>query len=149
MSGARLMVALAAGLLFGLGLSLSGMLDPTRVRGFLDVTGDWDPSLVFVLGGAVSVAALGYLVSLRMPRPALDSSFQIPQGRPIDAPLIVGSAIFGIGWGLSGFCPGPAFAAISTGAIPVLVFTLAMVTGMAGYNALKRRNASLHTASRS
>ncbi len=139
MIAARLSAALLAGLVFGLGLSLSGMLDPTRVRGFLDVTGEWDPSLVFVLGGAVSVSALGYLASRRLAHPVLDATFQIPRNRRIDTPLILGSAIFGIGWGVSGFCPGPAVAALSTGSLPVLVFVTAMVLGMAASVALDRR----------
>jgi uncharacterized protein len=131
-SGAvRPLAALGAGLLFGLGLSLSGMLDPARVRGFLDVAGAWDPSLVFVLGGAVSVSALGYALSRRLPRPALAASFDLPTARRIDAPLVAGAALFGVGWGLAGFCPGPAVAALSTGAAPVLVFVAAMLAGMA------------------
>jgi len=142
-SPARLLTALMAGLIFGLGLSLSGMLDPTRVRGFLDVTGAatgrWDPSLVFVLGGAVTVSALGYLLSRRLPRPVLDAAFQIPTNRRIDAPLILGSAVFGIGWGLSGFCPGPAVAALATGERAVLVFVVAMVAGMAAHRVLARK----------
>ncbi|WP_246688032.1 YeeE/YedE family protein [Methylobacterium sp. WL120] len=129
----RILAGLAAGLVFGLGLSLSGMLDPVRVRGFLDVTGPWDPSLMFVLGGAVTVSALGYLLSRRLPRPVLDERFQIPTNRRIDPALVGGSALFGIGWGLSGFCPGPAVAALSIGGLPVVVFVLAMLAGMAGH----------------
>jgi len=135
----RPLAALAAGLLFGLGLSLSGMLDPARVRGFLDVGGAWDPSLVFVLGGAVSVSALGYLVSRRLRRPVLADSFDLPRSRRIDAPLVGGAALFGIGWGLSGFCPGPAVAALSTGAVPVLVFVAAMLVGMVAHDLTRRR----------
>jgi uncharacterized membrane protein YedE/YeeE len=131
---ARPLAALAAGLLFGLGLSLSGMLDPARVRGFLDVAGAWDSSLVFVLGGAVSVSALGYRLSRRLRRPALAETFDLPTARRIDAPLVLGAALFGIGWGLSGFCPGPAVAALSTGAAPVLVFVAAMLLGMAAHD---------------
>ncbi|SDN64800.1 hypothetical protein SAMN05216360_11010 [Methylobacterium phyllostachyos] len=139
MSGAaRSLAALAAGLLFGLGLSLSGMLDPARVRGFLDVGGAWDPSLVFVLGGAVSVSALGYLLSRRLRRPALAETFDLPTARRIDPPLVGGAALFGIGWGLSGFCPGPAIAALSTGAAPVLVFVAAMLVGMAAQVLIRR-----------
>ena len=127
----QILAALASGLVFGLGLALSGMLDPARVRGFLDVAGAWDPSLVFVLGGAVTVSGLGYLVSRRRARPVLETGFDMPTRRRIDAPLVGGAALFGIGWGLSGFCPGPAVAALSTGAIPVLVFVAAMLAGMA------------------
>ena len=134
MSGAaRPLAALAAGLLFGLGLALSGMLDPARVRGFLEIGGAWDPSLVFVLGGAVSVSALGYALSRRLARPALAETFDLPTSRRIDGPLVLGAALFGIGWGLSGFCPGPAVAALSTGAAPALVFVAAMLVGMAAH----------------
>jgi len=137
---ARPLVALVAGLTFGLGLALSGMLDPARVRGFLDIGGAWDPSLVFVLGGAVSVSALGYGLSRRLPRPALARTFDLPTSRRIDAPLVLGAALFGIGWGLSGFCPGPAVAALSTGAAPVFVFVTAMLLGMAASELRVRRS---------
>ena len=135
----RLLAALAAGLIFGLGLSLSGMLDPARVQGFLDVTGAfdrrqaWDPTLAFVLGGAVSVAGLGYAVARRLPRPALAIAFDLPTNHRIDSSLIGGAALFGIGWGLSGLCPGPAVAALSTGALPVAVFVAAMLVGMTAH----------------
>ncbi|MFK5599690.1 DUF6691 family protein [Methylobacterium sp. HMF5984] len=129
----RLLAGLVAGVIFGVGLSVSGMLDPVRVRGFLDVTGAWDPSLMFVLGGAVAVSALGYRLSRRLPRPVLADAFQIPTNRRIDAALVGGSAVFGIGWGLSGFCPGPAVAALSTGRLPVAVFVAAMLVGMAAH----------------
>jgi hypothetical protein len=131
--GARILAALAAGLLFGLGLALSGMLDPARVRGFLDIGGAWDPSLVFVLGGAVSVSALGYGFSRRLARPALAGSFDLPTSRRIDRPRVLGASLFGSGWGLSGCCPGPAVAALSTGAAPVLVFVATMLLGMAAH----------------
>ena len=145
MSAARLLAALAAGLIFGLGLSLSGMLDPARVQGFLDVTGafdgrgTWDPTLAFVLGGAVSVAGAGYALARRLPRPAFDGTFQYPTNRQIDRPLLGGAALFGVGWGLSGFCPGPAVAALSTGAPPVAVFVAAMLLGMAAHHRLAVR----------
>lgn len=129
----RLPATLGSGLIFGLGLSLSGMLDPVRVRGFLDVTGAWDPSLMFVLGGAVTVSAIGYRIARRLPKPAFAADFEIPANRRIDARLIGGSALFGIGWGLSGFCPGPAVAALSTGALPVAVFVATMLVGMAAH----------------
>lgn len=129
----RVLAALCSGLIFGFGLSLSDMLNPTRVRGFLDVTGAWDPSLMFVLGGAVTVSALGYQLSRRLAKPALAADFQIPANRRIDRELIAGSAMFGIGWGLSGLCPGPAVAALSTGALPVAVFVATMLVGMAAH----------------
>ncbi|MBE7244970.1 MAG: YeeE/YedE family protein [Actinomycetospora chiangmaiensis] len=146
-AASRVVAALASGLIFGLGLALSGMLDPARVRGFLDVAGAWDPSLVFVLGGAVTVSALGTLASRRRAGPVLGARFDWPAKRRIDAPLIGGAALFGIGWGLSGFCPGPAVAALSTGATPVLVFAAAMLAGMAlhdlGRGAAERRSTAL------
>ena len=135
----RILAALAAGLVFGLGLALSGMLDPARVRGFLDVAGAWDPSLVFVLGGAVTVSGLGYALARRRPRPALAATFDLPRARRIDARLILGAVLFGVGWGLSGFCPGPAVAALSTGAGPVLVFVAAMLAGMGAHALLRGR----------
>lgn len=147
-AGGRAAVALAAGLVFGFGLSLSGMLDPARVRGFLDVAGDWDPSLAFVLGGAVTVSGAGYALARRLRRPALDGRFHEPAKGRIDPPLILGAGLFGIGWGLSGFCPGPAVAALSTGALPVAVFVLAMVAGM-GAHALLRSPGGRPAPSRS
>jgi hypothetical protein len=132
-------------LLFGLGLALSGMLDPARVRGFLAVGGAWDPSLVFVLGGAVSVSALGYALSRHLRRPVFAEHFDLPTFRRIDPPLVLGAALFGIGWGLSGFCPGPAVAALSTGTPPVFVFVAAMLVGMAIHH-LGRRGAGIVTA---
>ncbi|RZK96977.1 MAG: YeeE/YedE family protein [Methylobacterium sp.] len=128
-----LLVALGSGFVFALGLGVSGMTSQAKVLGFLDVTGAWDPSLMFVLGGAVAVSALGYRLSRRLPRPVLADAFQIPTNRRIDAALVGGSAVFGIGWGLSGFCPGPAVAALSTGRLPVAVFVAAMLVGMAAH----------------
>ena len=126
----RVLSALASGLIFGLGISASGMLDPARVRGFLDVTGAWDPSLAFVLGGAVIMATIGYRLSLLSGRPLLDDRFRLPTKARIDPPLILGSAIFGIGWGLAGFCPGPAVASLSLGLAPTILFVVAMLIGM-------------------
>ncbi|MCZ7497538.1 YeeE/YedE family protein [Agrobacterium rhizogenes] len=128
---ARVVLALAAGALFGFGLSLSGMVDPARVSGFLDVaSGHWDPSLMFVLGGAVMVAVPGVLLSRRLPKPVLAEDFNLPAKSRIDRPLITGSAIFGVGWGLAGFCPGPALSALALGLVPVVLFVSAMIAGM-------------------
>ncbi|GLQ78939.1 membrane protein [Mesorhizobium huakuii] len=126
--------ALAAGTLFGLGLALSGMLDPVRVQGFLDIFGAWDPSLAFVLGGAVAVAMAGMAWLRRMSRPLLADRFHLPMKSPIDARLVVGSAIFGLGWGLGGFCPGPAVASLSLGLTPTLVFVAFMLAGMVAHD---------------
>lgn len=138
MSGflARALGALCCGLIFGLGLSMSGMLDPVRVRGFLDIAGAWDPSLAFVMGGAVAVTFCGLIVVRRMPRPLLGKHFDLNADRTVDARLLGGSALFGIGWGMAGFCPGPAIAALSTGLLPVLVFVVAMVAGMVVHDRL-------------
>ncbi|WP_020186254.1 DUF6691 family protein [Methylopila sp. 73B] len=130
MNGARVIAAGLSGLVFGFGLALSGMLDPARVRGFLDVFGAWDPSLAFVLGGAVAVASVGVWLSRRLPRPILDESFHLPQGRTIDGRLVGGAAIFGVGWGLAGLCPGPAVASITLGVPATLLFLAAMAAGM-------------------
>lgn len=126
----QIAAALLCGTLFGFGLSLSGMLDPARVQGFLDPFGAWDPSLIFVLGGAVAIAMAGMVLVRRMAHPVLADTFQIPTNRTIDRPLLVGSGLFGIGWGLGGFCPGPALSALSFGSSTVLIFVLAMLVGM-------------------
>jgi uncharacterized membrane protein YedE/YeeE len=127
----RIVVALFAGALFGFGLSLSGMLDPARVLGFLDLaSGHWDPSLAFVLGGALLVAVPGVMLQRRLRRPWLYDSFHLPGKTEIDGRLVAGSALFGAGWGLAGFCPGPAIAALSMGLAPVVLFVAAMAAGM-------------------
>ena len=131
----RTLAALGCGLVFGLGLAVSGMMDPAKVIGFLDVAGDWDPTLVFVMGGALLVTIPAYRVILNRRRPVLAIGFSLPTKKNLDAPLIWGSAIFGVGWGLVGFCPGPAVAAIGTGLPAVLGFVAAMVAGMALHTA--------------
>ncbi|WP_429815774.1 DUF6691 family protein [Ensifer sp. B1-9] len=144
MNGAvfRLAATLVSGLVFGFGLSLSGMLDPARVRAFLDVTGNWNPSLAFVLGGAVSVSALGVLLTRRLKRPLFDETFHLPDNQTIDRRLIGGSAIFGIGWGLVGLCPGPALASLSLGLPVTMLFVAAMVAGMLIHDRLVARRPS-------
>ena len=127
---ARSAVGLCAGLLFGFGLALSGMMDPGRVQSFLDVTGPWSANLAFVLAGAVLVALIGVRVSKRMVRPVLDEAFHVPTRSTIDPSLVVGAALFGIGWGLAGFCPGPAIASLSLGVTEVWGFVVAMTIGM-------------------
>lgn len=126
-----LLLPLLSGLLFGLGLVVSGMADPAKVLNFLDVAGTWDPSLAFVMGGAVIVATIGFRLALRQPHPWVAPRFHMPTARQIDAHVIVGPAIFGIGWGLSGICPGPALTSLTLGAPGVLVFVPAMFAGMA------------------
>ncbi|MEE9926091.1 MAG: YeeE/YedE family protein [Brucella anthropi] len=126
----RILTALAAGLLFGLGLAISGLLNPAKVKAFLDITGAWDPSLIFVLGAGVIVAFIGYRIAFAVNKPLLDAQLHLPAKTRIDRPLILGSAIFGVGWGLAGFCPGPAIASLSLGLLPAVIFAVAMVIGM-------------------
>ncbi len=132
----RLIVALAIGALFGAGLALSAMIDPARVLGFLDIAGRWDPTLAFVMGGALIPSAIAYRWRRAMDRPRLADSFDVPDAAPIDRRLIVGALLFGVGWGLVGFCPGPALAALPLGGWPVLAFVGAMVVGMAFHDRL-------------
>jgi uncharacterized protein len=123
--------AFAAGLVFGLGLIVARMVDPAKVLGFLDLAGAWDPSLAFVMGGAVAVAAVGFRLAARRSNPLAASQFQLPAGRGIDSRLMVGSALFGVGWGLVGICPGPGIVALAFGNGKAAVFMAAMVAGMA------------------
>jgi uncharacterized membrane protein YedE/YeeE len=124
------LVNLALGLLFGIGLVVSGMSDPAKVLNFLDLFGIWDPSLAFVMGGAVLVAFIGFRLVLRRGHPIVGGRFQLPTRTDIDARVIAGPAIFGIGWGLGGFCPGPALTALGLGATGTLAFVPAMIIGM-------------------
>lgn len=125
----KITIALLAGLVFGLGLSLGGMTQPAVVLGFLDLFGAWDPRLVFVMGGAVLTTAIGYRLVFRRDRPLFESDFQLPTARRFDARLIVGSALFGTGWGIAGYCPGPALASLGGGAPSLLVLVATMVAG--------------------
>lgn len=118
-----------AGLIFGLGLALAGMTDPARVLGFLDIFGAWDPTLMFVLGGAVVTTFIGYRLVFRRERPMIGETFQLPTRQDLDARLIGGAALFGIGWGLSGYCPGPAIASIAGLTAPLFAMLVAMVAG--------------------
>lgn len=122
--------ALLAGILFGAGLALSGMMNPAKVIGFLDITGNWDPSLAFVMGGALAIMAIGYQIARRRQRPALDESFHYPTSTAVDRRLVAGAALFGVGWGISGLCPGPALAGLVTGTPEILTFVAAMAVGM-------------------
>ncbi len=124
------LTALLAGLVFGLGLVVSGMTNPAKVLNFLDIAGTWDPSLAFVMAGAVFVTSIGYRLILRRPAPQLADAFVVPTRRDIDLPLIAGAAIFGLGWGLGGFCPGPAWTALSASDKGTLAFFPAMIAGM-------------------
>jgi uncharacterized membrane protein YedE/YeeE len=123
-------VNLALGLLFGIGLVVSGMSDPAKVLNFLDPAGTWDPSLAFVMGGAVVTAFVGYRIVFKGQKPLAADAFQLPAKKQIDRPLLLGSAIFGVGWGLSGFCPGPALTATTLGAAGTYAFLPMMFVGM-------------------
>jgi uncharacterized protein len=129
----RTFVALFAGMLFGLGLAISGMMNPAKVVGFLDVAGGWDPTLAFVMGGALLVTVPAFRLILGRPRPILADGFALPTKSALDGRLLGGAALFGVGWGLSGFCPGPAVAALVTGLTPVFAFVAAMMAGMVLY----------------
>ncbi|WP_129141455.1 DUF6691 family protein [Modicisalibacter coralii] len=118
-----------AGLLFGLGLAIGGMTDPTRVIGFLDVAGDWDPTLIFVLGGAVMTTFIGYRLVWKRGVPWLAPRFALPTRRDLDARLLGGAALFGVGWGLSGYCPGPAVASLAGPSLPLVAMLVAMAAG--------------------
>jgi uncharacterized membrane protein YedE/YeeE len=125
-----------SGALFGAGLTLSGMTDPARVRGFLDIFGRWDPTLAFVMGGAVIVMAVAWRVQSRMARPLFGEKFSLPDRRDFDGRLIAGSALFGVGWGIAGLCPGPALASLALSPLSVLPFVAAMLAGMALHDLL-------------
>jgi uncharacterized membrane protein YedE/YeeE len=124
------LVPLLAGTIFGAGLMLGGMTDPARVRGFLDLFGAWDPTLAFVMGGAVLVMALAWLLQKRMQRPVFATSFALPDRNDITAKLVGGSALFGIGWGIAGLCPGPGFAALAIEPLSAAIFVAAMLAGV-------------------
>ena len=128
--------AFAVGLLFGLGLLVSGMADPAKVLAFLDVTGRWDPILAFVMAGAVAVSATGYFVARRRGRPLLASRLEIPTRRDLDPRLIAGAAVFGLGWGLAGLCPGPALTLLTVAPAQAVTFVVAMVVGMLAFHLL-------------
>ena len=125
------LVEFLVGLLFGLGLILSGMTDPGKVLGFLDIAGAWDPSLAFVMGGAIAVAFFAFALARCRTTTFLGGAMHLPGPAPIDRRLLIGSLVFGVGWGLAGFCPGPAVVAAAAGVTEALVFALAMIAGMA------------------
>jgi hypothetical protein len=118
------------GVLFGLGLMISGMTNPAKILAFLDLAGNWDPSLIFVMGGAVLVGLVAFYLAKKRTQSFLGGTMHIPTRRDIDRPLIIGSAMFGVGWGLAGFCPGPALVSLGSGEMKALVFVIAMVAGM-------------------
>ncbi|HEX5379650.1 MAG TPA: DUF6691 family protein [Phenylobacterium sp.] len=128
----KVLSAAILGVIFGVGLLVSGMLDPAKVLGFLDVTGQWNPQLAFVMGGAIAVAAPAFLYARRRSASLLDAPIEIPKGQPIDARLLSGAGLFGLGWGIAGICPGPAVVLLGLGGGPAWVFAITMVVGGLG-----------------
>ena len=126
----QVLMALLSGLVFGVGLIISGMTDPSKVIGFLDLAGKWDPSLAFVMGGAILVGIFAYRFAMTRSQAILGGSMQLPTNRRIDRRLVLGALAFGAGWGLAGYCPGPVLASLATGGSKPLIFTIAMLAGM-------------------
>ena len=139
---APLLASLLAGLVFGLGLIVSGMADPAKVLGFLDLGGAWDPSLAFVMAGAIAVGALAFALARKRTVSFLGATMKLPMSRDIDGRLVIGSVVFGIGWGVAGFCPGPGLVALGMGEVKALVFVLSMLLGMGVFELLERRKRS-------
>ena len=134
------LIAVIAGTLFGSGLLLSGMMDPSKVIGFLDVFGNWDPSLIFVMGSALVVTIPTFYLVLKRNKPVLTERFNLPLKHTIDKPLILGAIIFGVGWGLVGYCPGPAISSLAGGSTTSIIFVLSMVAGMFAADKVKLSN---------
>lgn len=134
----QVLMAFIAGLVFGLGLIVAGMTNPAKIQGFLDLAGSWDPSLAFVMSGAILVGLLAFRFAGTRERSLLGAAIHLPSATRIDRRLVLGSLVFGIGWGLGGFCPGPALASLATGGAKVLIFTGAMVAGMTVFELLER-----------
>jgi uncharacterized membrane protein YedE/YeeE len=141
-------VGLTAGFIFGLGLCLSGLADPALVLGFLDVAGAWNPTLLFVMGAGLIVTLIGYRLVFGRGRPLFSPHFNLSTSTAIDSPLISGAVIFGIGWGLAGYCPGPAVVSLASGRPEVFIFVTAMVIGMIGVRWMRARPAALPKALR-
>lgn len=133
----RILSAMAIGLLFGVGIVVSGMANPAKVLNFFDLFGTWDPSLALVMASALLVTFLGYRVVLQRPAPVLERKFHLPGKRELDLPLIGGSALFGVGWGVAGFCPGGAVPALGSGQSSPLIFVVAMIVGILLVNGLR------------
>jgi len=134
-----ILVPLVSGTIFGAGLTIGGMTDPARVRGFLDLFGDWDPTLAFVMGGAVLVMALAWAIQRKMQRPAFAEGFSLPDRSDVTLRLVGGSALFGIGWGIAGLCPGPGFAALAIAPGSAAIFVAAMLAGMLAVRLMEGR----------
>ena len=140
-------VTLCAGTLFGAGLALSGMIDPQRVRGFLDLFGVWDPTLAFVMGGALVPMAIAWRLQRRMKQPLLSTHFTLPTRRDFDWQLITGAVLFGLGWGMTGLCPGPAIAGMVISPLPAGIFVLAMLAGILLHRVMANRMSNSNSKS--
>lgn len=138
---ATMFFALITGLVFGLGLIISGMANPDKVLSFLDLAGAWDPSLALVMAGAIAVGSLAFFYAGKQTRTILGEPLRIPAAVHLDRRLVLGSVAFGVGWGLAGFCPGPALVALGAGEIKAIVFVAAMVAGMACFEVIERSRA--------
>ena len=134
--------SLLAGLVFGLGLIVSGMANPAKVIGFLDLTGAWDPSLALVMAGAIGVSFFAFLFAKKRSRSLLGADMKLPTGSTIDRRLVIGSTLFGIGWGVAGFCPGPGLVALGMGEVKALIFVAAMLAGMVLFELLEKRRST-------
>ena len=134
----QIIAGLLGGLVFGLGLIVSGMTDPSKVIGFLDLAGNWDPSLAFVMGGAILVGTIAFAFAGKREHSLLGAPMRLPTAKQVDRRLVLGSLAFGAGWGLAGYCPGPALASFASGGMKPLIFTLAMLAGMALFEVLDR-----------
>ena len=137
--------AFGVGLIFGIGLLISGMTDPSKIIGFLNLAGPWDPSLAFVMGGAVAVGFMAFRFARRRTKAFLGGAMHLPTARGIDRRLVLGSLVFGIGWGLAGYCPGPAVVSIGMGQDKAIVFVVAMLAGMGIYALIERRRQGLQS----
>ena len=135
----RLLSAFFIGLIFGTGIAISGMMNPAKVLNFFDLAGNWDPSLAFVMAGALAVAIPGYRLTLRRKAPVLAPEFQLPQTTRIDRSLILGSLTFGVGWGIAGFCPGGAIPALGTGRSEAMLYVAALAAGLIAARLMKAR----------
>ena len=132
------MVALLIGAVFGGGLYLAGMTNPSKIVNFLDIAGTWDPSLIFVMGGGIPVAAIGFFILKKREKPLIFQEIQVPTHGVIDRPLVIGSVLFGVGWGVSGLCPGPAFASVLLEPAIIIPYLMALVLGSLAYDRIQR-----------
>jgi uncharacterized membrane protein YedE/YeeE len=142
----RRLIAFFSGLVFGLGLLLGGMANPQKVKAFLDIAGAWDPSLALVMGGAIAVAVFAFARARRRPRAWSGNPIELPKSQGVDMRLVVGGVLFGIGWGIAGYCPGPALVALGSGSVPAAIFVAAMLVGMTVYDAIVARRSPSTTS---